>query len=70
MFRNLFVMVMAVVGAAVMVRAAQQFAGQLADSTSYVGGLDPMAGLIIAPAVLIGALVGAVFGGLVFPTMR
>lgn len=39
----------------------------LATGTS---GISPLGGLLLAPAVLTGALVGALVGGLIYPRAR
>lgn len=65
MFRNIFVLASTVAGAWMLGNAAMQLGTSL--SGQGLSGVSPMGGLLIAPSVLVGALCGALLGGLLYP---
>ncbi len=65
--RNLFLILTAGLGAWWMAAQALQLGGGLVEHATTV---NPLSGLMIAPAVLFGALVGAMLGALAYPSAR
>lgn len=63
--RNLFILTAAGAGAWIMVQAAFHLTASMVQSAS--AGPNPLTGLLIAPAVMVGALAGALLGGLLYP---
>jgi hypothetical protein len=63
--RNMMVAVAAIAGAWMMAQCAQQWAS--AVSPPLGGGPNPAMGLLIGPAVLVGAVGGALLAGLIYP---
>ncbi len=66
--RNLFVTLMAVAGAVLLAHWVLPFGNQLAP---YSGsGLNPVALVVLMPAAMFGAVLGALVGGVVTPNRR
>jgi hypothetical protein len=65
LFRKLFLVAAAAGGAYGLAMLAQRF-GEGLISTGH-GAINPAGGLFIAPALLLGALAGAVLGGMFYP---
>jgi hypothetical protein len=62
---NLMVALAAIAGAWMMAQCAQQWA--IAAAPQFTSGPNPTLGLLIGPAVLLGALGGALLAGLLLP---
>lgn len=65
--RNLFILAATLAGAWFMAQASMALGATLVPGA---GGVSPMGGLLVAPAALFGAFVGAMVGGLVYPWAR
>ncbi len=65
--RNLFILVATLAGAWFMGQWALALGGTLAVGSAEI---SPLGGLLMAPAVLTGALAGALLGGLLYPRAR
>ena len=63
--RNLMIFTMAGAGAWVMVQHCQQVAATILPA--HGAGMNPMSALFFLPALLVGAVAGALLGGLVAP---
>lgn len=65
--RNLFLMLTTGLGAWWMAGQALHLGSGLVEHSSAI---NPLSGLLIAPAVLFGALAGAMLGAILYPSAR